>query len=363
MSEAKGGLVGAGGSMVRNLSAVLPSGNKFALWLVFGAGAITVLKKAGVNIPDYAMWFGVSLGIAALLYEMTASKDMIRAWWHGRAGSMVASFAIWFCAFAFSINNWIGAASENQVEKSNVHKTALVTTQNVTGNLADAEAKLRLLYSAREELSRKPLGDGQATSKPWTTPQEARAVIATTEAHRWFRENTAGCTITKGSQTREFCGKYQSAKAEVARWEEIAKREIAIGEAEAEVRNARLAVANTKLETSAVRGDNVLLVRYGGLAEADAETLQGLIAVMVVSILLSFGSMRSEHEELSRHGPRTPFNWGLKLRRWFSKTLYGREPDDVSVIVERHETKVVQPPMASKSLRQLAHEQGLMSAA
>ena len=36
MSEPKnGGLVGAGGSLIRTAASVLPSGNKFALWLVF----------------------------------------------------------------------------------------------------------------------------------------------------------------------------------------------------------------------------------------------------------------------------------------------------------------------------------------
>lgn len=360
MSEAKGGLVGAGGSMVRNLSTAMPSGNKFALWLVFAAGAITVLKKAGVAIPDYGMWFGIALGIAALLYEATASRDAVRGWWHGRAGSMLASGAIWFCAFAFSVNNWIGAASENQVEKSNVHKTALIATQNVTGNLDVAKKKLDRLVASRDELSRKPLGEGQANSKPWTTPQEARAVIATTEAHRWFRENTAGCTITKGAQTRAFCEKYQSAKAEVARWDEIAKLEIAIGDAEADVQAAQLQVTNTKLETSEARGDLVLLTKWGGLAEADAATLNGLFAIVVVSIFLSFGSMRSEVEELAKTGARTPFNWGLKFRRWFMTTFFGREPSDVQVIVERHEAPTADAVKLRRvTLAQLSHEQGL----
>lgn len=327
MSSSNKGLVGAVSAGAKSVRSAIPGGNKLALWLVFFAGAITVIKKAAPDtVPDYAVYFGISLGIAALLYEMTASKDMIRAWWHGRAGSMLASGAIWFCAFAFSINNWIGAASESQVEKSNVHKMSLMATQAVTGNLSDAEAKLDRLREQRADLSRKSIGDGMANTKPWSTPQAAQAAVQTAEAHRWFRENTQGCTITKGSQTRQFCADYQSAKAEVARWAEIAKLEIAIGDAESDVKSARSAVSKANLETSEVRGDNVLLVRYGGFAEADAETLQGLFAVVVVSILLSFGSMRSEHEELAKLGPRTPFNWGRKLSGWFSATFFGAEP-------------------------------------
>lgn len=323
MSEPNRGLVGASGSLARKLKDTLPSGNKLALWLVFFAGAITVIKKAAPgSVPDYAVYFGISLGIAALLYEMTASKDMIRAWWKGRAGSMLASGAIWFCAFAFSINNWIGAASENQVERSNLHKTALMETQAVTAAVAESEDTLARLKDERNLM------------KPTTSVAAARATVQTSEAHRFWKV-TEGCTATKGPQTRAFCAAYATAVADVALWDQIAKQAVAIGDAEARLAEARSKQAATRIETSAVRGDNVLLVRYGGLAEADAETLQGLIAVVVVSILLSFGSMRSEHEELAKLGPRTPFNWGLKLRRWASHTLYGTEPKDVTVIVEK----------------------------
>lgn len=357
MSEAKGGLVGAGGSMVRNLSSVLPSGNRFALWLVFGAGAITVLKKAGVAIPDYAMWFGISLGIAALLYEMTASKDMIRAWWHGRAGSTVASFAIWFCAFAFSVNNWLGAASENQVEKSNLHQSSFVAYQTAQSDLKAKKAELDRVQNRLAWM------DAAVNGKPVRTAEAAQSDIDNARANRWWA-TTEGCTKTKGPQTRAFCDAYRSANAEKSLALEKAQLEEELKTVKADHEEAKAVAANTKAETSEVRGDNVLLVRYGGLAEADAETLQGLIAVMVVSILLSFGSMRSEHEELSKLGPRTPFNWGIKLRRWFSKTLYGREPGDVQVIVERHEAPTADAVKLRRvTLAQLSHEQGLKGVA
>jgi hypothetical protein len=337
-TETKGGLVGAVGSMARagyGAKSIIPSSNKVALWLVFFAGAITVLKKAGVAIPDYAVWFGVALGIAALLYEMTSSKDMIRAWWNGSAGSMLASGVIWFCAFAFSINNWVGAASENQVEKSNLHKTALMTTQNVTGSLAQAEKKLARLTEERSLM------------KPTQSVAAARAVVQTSEAHKWFTGLTEGCKVTKGAQTRGFCEKYFSAQADVALWDQIAKQEIAIGDAESAVTAAKATMASTKIETSEERGDLVLLTKYAGMSEFDAQTLQGLFAIIVVSIFISFGSMRSEHEELAKIGPRKPFNWFLKLRRALSHIFYGREPGDVTVIVEKHETTKPAGPKTS----------------
>lgn len=353
MSEPNRGLVGAGGSLARKIRSAAPSGNKLALWLVFFAGAITVIKKASPgSVPDYAVYFGISLGIAALLYEMTASKDMIRAWWKGRAGSMLASGAIWFCAFAFSINNWIGAASENQVEKSNLHKTALMETQAVTAAEAEAADNLKRLKDERNLM------------KPAQSVAAARAVVQTSEAHRWFTGATEGCKVTKGPQTREFCAKYFSAVADVALWGDIAKQEIAIGDAEAKLQDARGKRSGMKIETSEVRGDNVLLVRYGGFNVADAETLQSLIAVVVVSILLSFGSMRAEFEELAKHGERTPFNWGLKFRRWFMTTVYGREPQDVKVFVERTVEHHEAPPLktVTKKIVDLAREQGLAAA-
>jgi hypothetical protein len=274
------------------------------------------------------MWFGIALGIAALLYEATASRDAVRAWWNGRAGSMLAAGAIWFCAFAFSVNNWIGAASENQVEKSNLHKAALMETKAVTGNLADAEAKLDRLRKSREELSLQPVREGQSNTKPFGTPQQAAAAVASAKVHKWFTGVTEGCTKTVGPQTRAFCDRYRSAEAEVARWGEISKLEIAIGDAEADVKRARFEVSNANLETSEERGDLVLLTKWGGLAEADAATLNGLFAIVVVSIFLSFGSMRAEIEELSASGVRTPFNWWRKARRAVSQAAFGHKQDE-----------------------------------
>lgn len=332
MSDTPRGLVGATGSAARSIGSILPSANKFALWLVFFAGAITVLKKAGVAIPEYAVWFGVTLGIAALLYEMTSSKDMIRAWWNGRAGSMVASGLLWFCAFAFSINNWIGAASESQVEKSNLHTSSFNAYQNAQGDLKSTKADLDRIAGRLAWM------DTAVNGKPVRTADAAQSDIDKAKAHRFWGV-TDSCKDTKGPQTRAFCAEFRSAEAEKSLAIEKATLEEEHKAAKDAYSKAAEIASSTRTETSEARQDLVLFTKWGGLSETDAQTFNGLLAVIAVSIFLSFGSMRSEHEELSKSGPRTPFNWGLKLRRWISNTLYGREPGDVSVIVERHEAE------------------------
>ena len=55
--------------------------DRIAIGLVFFAGVVTILKKNGVDVPSFMVLFGCSLGIAGLLYEMSASRSMMRAFW------------------------------------------------------------------------------------------------------------------------------------------------------------------------------------------------------------------------------------------------------------------------------------------
>ena len=289
-----------------------------ALKLVCAAGVITILKKAGLQIPDYAMYFGVSLGIAALLYEMHSAKAIARAWFNARPGALAAATAIWICAFGYSVNNWMGAASESQAEKSNVHKTAFLNSQDVRKELADADSKVARLTEERNLM------------KPKTSVAAARATIATSEAHKFWR-STDACKTTRGPQTRAFCDAYASAVADVALWNSIAKQEIALADAESDAKEARAKAGATKVESSEGRTDLVILTKYGGLSEEDAQIFNGLGAIIAISIFLSFGSMRSELEKLSLTGTRKRFNFGLALRRWYYQTMYGKEPPNVHI--------------------------------
>lgn len=313
-----GGLVGLISGLAGKVGTLAGKAEGLALGLVFMAGVITILKKAGLEIPSYAMWFGVTLGIAALLYEMHSAKAMARAWFNAKPGALAAATAIWLCAFGYSVNNWMGAASESQAEKTNMHKAAFLATGDTRKALADAEAKVARLSDARMLM------------KPKTSASAAQALVNTSEAHKRFRD-TDGCKVTNGKNQRAFCDAYASAVSDVALWDQIAKQEIELGEAEAAAADARKVAAGTKVETSEARSDLVLLTKYAGMSEEDAQIFNGLGAIIAISIFLSFGSMRAELEKLAATGRRRPFNFWLALRRWYCRLMLGREPENVKV--------------------------------
>jgi hypothetical protein len=332
----QGGLVGAASNAAR----FVPSKHKLALALVFFAGVITIAKKAGADIPDYALWFGLSLGLAGLFAEMTAAGDIVRAWWNAKLGSMAGALAIWSFALAFSLSNWMGAASESQAEKSNAHKAAFVQSETVQKTVTDAAAKVAQERKAVETASKElwdavPSIDGKSV----TTPAEAEAVLQRLEADRFFKA-TDGCTQNvKGPKTRAFCATYAEAQSAAPKLEKralmeetLAKREAALEKAEAAYTAAVTAQGSTKLEARTERSDLVLMTRWMGLEEQDAETFNALFAICAVSVFLSFFAGRDELAHLAAKSRRTPFNIGLKFRRWYERTMYGREPGDVKVV-------------------------------
>jgi hypothetical protein len=341
-----GGLIGLAGHLSRRIGSLANSAEALALYLVFGAGVITILKKAGVQIPDYAMYFGVSLGIAALLYEMHSAKAMARAWFNAKPGALAAATAIWVCAFGYSVNNWMGAASESQAEKSNTHKAAFLNSQDVRKELADADAKVARLSEERNLM------------KPKTSVAAARATIATSTAHKFWR-STDACKTTKGPQTRAFCDAYASAIADVALWDQIAKQEIALADAEADAKDARSKASGTRVEVSEARNDLVILTKYAGMTEEEAQIFNGLGAIIAISIFLSFGSMRAELERLSQTGTRRRFNAGLSLYRWYYRIVHGKEPPSVTI---QHNTYGTVDGLRAADLEHVLRKNGVIAA-
>ena len=102
--------------------------------------------------------------------------------------------------------------------------------------------------------------------------------------------------------------------------------------AERKVEEARKIASETKVEVSENRNDLLVLTRYAGMTEESAQIFNGLFSIIVVSILLSFGSMHAELEELRKHGPRKPFGILTNLWRKFYRVWKGTEPPGVKII-------------------------------
>ncbi len=319
MSEQiSGGLIGAAANIggattraVKKTANFIANPENWALYLVLFAGVITVFKKNYVagDYLSYAMWFGTALGLAALMYEMTASKGMVRAWWSGRAGSMLWSGALWAVAFGFSINNWVGAASESQVQKTNLHKAAFNQSSDVRNAVKDLERQLANKQGALDWS--KTLGAVDS--------YDARIKAANDDAT--YEETKGGCKskcIAKKQLAASLAAERANAIERSTVSEEIKGLQKRLDE-------ARSVAMNTKVETSEERSDLLILTDYAGMTEKGAQIFNGLLSIVVVSILLSFGSMFAEMERLRGQGERTPFEIFGRIYRWFYRLFTGKD--------------------------------------
>ncbi len=330
------GLAGAVSGLSRRAYGLVNNPERWALQLVLFAGVITIFKKnASPDLWSYAMWFGVALGIAALLYEMTASRGIIRAYWEGRAGSLLWCSVIWAVAFGFSINNWIGAASENQAEKTAVHKTAFIKSDSAIKAVKDAEEALSRLKSKFD------------WSKSLDAPESYDARIEAAEADAAFEATRKGCK-SKCIAKQQLAA---SLKAERANAIDRAATAEEIKVAERQLAEARAKANATKIEVSENRNDLVILTKYAGMTEESAQIFNGLFSIIVVSILLSFGSMHAELEELRKKGSRRPFGLISRLWRSLHRAIWGGEPAGTKVIENTFTDRAVGKAMAGVAMK------------
>ena len=145
------------------------------------------------------------------------------------------------CCLLFGVSvfcEFVAHTSFNASNKDATIQSANFQTINFEDKrkaVTEAEAKLERIRAERAALD--PM-EGVANIKPWRDPASARAAVQSAEAHRLFRISE-GCTVTKGPQTRAHCDMLNNARAEVERWELIAKKAIEIGAAEQELADAR----------------------------------------------------------------------------------------------------------------------------
>lgn len=323
------GLIGAASSGLSRLRTFASQHDRIAIGLVFIAGAMTVLHKAGVPVPYFAVVFGVSLGIAALLYEMNAATSALRAFWKGRLIGTVGWAFVWAVAFGYSMNQWMGAASENEGAKSNIHKAAY--TKSVDTRTMRDQAK-RDLDRIEGRLS---WMDTAVNGRAVRGIDAAQADLDNAQAHKFWKA-TDGCKETRGPQTREFCANVASWKAEKALAGERDTLTAELAPAKAAYAKAQQDVSETKVEVSEARNDLVILTRYFGLSEADARTINALGSIIAISLFLSIATMLKELEHLRETTPRVPmlgWLWGAWQRYVLGMDV--RTP--VSDVVERNE--------------------------
>ena len=317
--------------------------NKWAFRLVFAAGVATVLKKAGLDIPQYAVFFAAALGIAALMYESTASRDMLRAFWHGRPVSAMCALLVWACAFGYSINNWVGVASENQAEKTNIHRTAFNASSDTRKAVKDLEAHLTMLTGKYD------------WTKNLDAPDAYEARIKAAESDAAYEATRNGCKskcIAKQQQAANLRAEQANAKDRAVTAEEIKGTQ-------AKLDAARAVATNTKVENSEARNDLLILTTYAGMTEQSAQIFNGLFSILVVSLFISFGSMRAELDELRKEGPRRKLHLFARFRHmlasmWDGEAKPFQATDAKAAEVHNHVT--ISDAVAVETLRKYAQQ-------
>lgn len=328
---AHGGLIGATARAGTRLTESLRNHDGWAIRLVFIAGVLTIMHKSGIHeiesvIPPYAVVFAICLGLAALLYEMNATTYALRAFWSGRMVGTIGWSFVWAVAFAYSMNQWIGAASENEGAKSNHHKAAYFQTVDARKNLDTSQ---RTVDRLEEKLRMAPV----------RTADAAQAAIDNAMSHRFWKI-TDGCKSTKGPQTRSFCSDYASAVADKAGATEAITLREELKTAKADLTSARQAVASTGVEVSEGRNDLVILTKYAGMAEDDARTLNALGSIIAISIFLSVATALRELEHLRATQQRVPmFPWRNWVRS-IMRLVTGSDPGPGAGVIERQTTMI-----------------------
>lgn len=307
-----GGLAGAARRGVQRLKALSISYDRLAIGLVFMAGVMTILHKAGVPVPHYAVVFGVSLGIAALLYEMNAATYALRNFWKGRLVGTAGWAFVWTVAFLYSMNQWIGAASETEGAKSNMHKAAYLQSVDTRAELGAAKRDLDRIEGRLSWM------DTAVNGKAVRAIDAAQADLDNAQAHRFWKA-TDGCKETKGPQTRAFCSDVASWKAEKALAAERDTLRAELVSAKSAYATAQKTASETRTEVSEARNDLVILTKFAGMTEDDARTLQALGSILAISIFLSVATMLKELEHLRETQRRAPMFGSLR------KLLFGSD--------------------------------------
>ena len=60
--------------------------------------------------------------------------------------------------------------------------------------------------------------------------------------------------------------------------------------------------------------------------------MTGLISVLVISVFISFGSMRDEAARLTAEGPRRKWSFLSRTYRWAYRKVWGQEPDNTTYV-------------------------------
>lgn len=300
---------------------------RWIIRIVAIAAILLIAKKAGV--PQFG-WEAIAimflLGIAALGAEYYLAKEVTACFYERAASPMLMFAVLWFGAFLYGLNQWAGAASEGQAEKSNVHKSAFVQSQNAHNDRTQTQAALVAQRAVVERIQTErwrplPTVDGN----PIGSAAEAQRIIEGQRAKTRMWDLTEGCTKSAGKQTVAFvktCAEAKSAVAAAQTRDELAPSLAAAEESLATMQKKFDAAAekagNAPVVGSDQRNDLLLLTRWGGMSETTAQDVNALGSIVFISLIMTGLGVLNERKEHHKRDLK-PWPLAVRLRRF----MYG----------------------------------------
>ena len=226
-----------------------------------------------------------------------------------------------------------GVASENQAEKTNIHRTAFNASTDTRAAVRDLEKHLTMLTGKYD------------WSKNLDAPDAYEARIKAAESDAAYEATSNGCKskcIAKQQQAASLRAEQANAKDRAITAEEIKGTQ-------SKLDAARSLASNTKVENSEARNDLLILTTYAGMSEQGAQIFNGLFSILVVSLFISFGSMRAELDELRKEGPRRKLHLFGRLRHSLASMWDGNASPFQAHAAEVHNHHVtVNDPMGQR---------------
>lgn len=297
------------------------------------AGIILIAKKAGFEFNWANSAVVLTLGLAALCGEFYFSGEVVRSWYERAPVSVAAFMLLWTCAFGYSVNQWLGAASDGQFEKAGFQKAAFNKSQDAENSEAELQADVKRIQD-------------RLKVAPTRTPEAARAAQDNAKAHRWWKY-TEECKSTKGPQTREFCSNYASAVADESLATEAMKLREELKIKQEELKKVRDERKDAPVVVSAERTDLRIYTQYAGMSQQAAMDVQAFGTIIFISLVMSGLGMLRE-AQLHRGKPRKP--WGLFS--WARRLIWGGPSREEPEPQGRPEASQPAPTQTSVSVRQ-----------
>jgi hypothetical protein len=284
----------------------------------------------GWSYQSGVSYLWAAIAVAIVLGEVGAIHKAVEAYRERNWIAVGAGATVWALCFGYSFVQSLGVAATSQDSGVALRQAKHVTYEHASSDEASLKTKLERLETARAKM------------QPQRTAAEARAVMSSTEAHRWWAM-TENCSATKGPQTRAWCDNYRAAQADLTLWDLIGTQDHKIEEARAELRTAQKSRRDAPVVTSGTDPFAKLVNAYTGAdiqSVADATAVQKTVTVnsilTLTALMLFGGAVGAARRETHRPATHVPAEL-VPVAQTHTNTVYRVDDEEARRLKEKYE--------------------------